>query len=168
MSRDFRNAPLPAEKFEPSTTKTVEMTEIDGVEQGAILRFTDVGGYGQSSQGKEFRTCYGDIYVIVNALRDYANMLDSVIQEWSLTGYHAAIFELHAARCRKIAGKYAVAIGYDYDKAVERCERRRAKGERNGDTGMDGLEAFVRKQELRPPTQRKTNHAAGQQEGKQT
>lgn len=39
------------------------------------------------------------------------------------------------------------AIGYDYDKAVKRCERRRAKGEHGEDTGIDGLEAFIRKRE---------------------
>ena len=138
---------LPAAKFESSMTTTVEMTEIDGMEPGAILCFTDVGKSGQPSEEKELHTCYGDLYVIVNALRDYANLLESVILEWSLTGFHAATYERHAARCRKIAGKYAAAIGYDYDKAVERCERRRVKGERDSDTGMDGLEAFVRKRE---------------------
>ena len=143
MSRE----PLPIAKFEPSTTTTVEMTEIDGIEQGAVLRFTDVGKPRHPSEAKELHTCYGDLYVIVNALRDYANLLESVIPEWGLTGFHAATYELHAARCRKIAGKYAAAIDYDYDKAVERCERRRAKGERDSDTGMDGLEAFIRKHE---------------------
>jgi len=123
------------------------MTEIDGMEQGAILRFTDVGQSGKPSENREVKTCYGDLYVIVNALRDYANILDSVILEWGLIGFHAATFELHAVRCRKIAGKYAAAIGYDYDKAVERCEKRRAKDEQGGDTGMDGLEALVRRKE---------------------
>lgn len=147
MSWDPKDAPLPAEKFETSISKTVEMTEIDAQEQGAILYFTDVGRSGQPCEDKKLHTCYGDLYVIVNALRDYANILDRVIEEWSLTGYHAVTYELHAARCRKIAGKYATAIGYDYDKALERCERRRIKGDRGGDTGMDGLEALVRKQE---------------------
>ena len=44
MSRE----PLPADKFELSTTAAVEMTEIDGIEQGAVLRFTDVGKFGVS------------------------------------------------------------------------------------------------------------------------
>ena len=118
MGRNPKDAPLPAAKFEPATSATVEMTEIDGMGQGAILRFTDVGRSGQSSRGRELRTCYGDLYAIVNALRDYANMLEGVIPEWNLTGYHAATYELHAARCREIAGKYAAAIGYDYDKNV--------------------------------------------------
>lgn len=147
MSRNPNDAPLSAAKFELSTTITVEMTEIDGMEQGAILHFTDVGKSDQPSEAKELRACYGDLYVIVNALRDYADLLENVIPEWGLTGYHAAIYELHAARCRKIAGKYAAAIGYDYDKAVKRCERRRAKGEHGEDTGIDGLEAFIRKRE---------------------
>ena len=150
MSRNPEELPLPAEKYEPPTTASVEMTEIDGMEQGAVLRFTDVGKSGRPSVDKELHTCYGDLYVIVNALRDYSNMLNSVIEEWGLMGYHAAIFALHAARCRKIAGKYAAAIDYNYDKAGERCEKRRAKGERAGDTGMDGLEAFVRKRENQP------------------
>ena len=41
MSRNPQDAPLPAAKFEPAATATVELTEIDGMEQGAILRFTD-------------------------------------------------------------------------------------------------------------------------------
>ena len=142
MSRNPQDAPLPAAKFEPATTATVEMTEIDGMEQGAILRFTDAG---QSGGDRELRTCYGDLYAVVNALRDYANILEGVIPEWGLTGYHAAVYELHAARCREIAGKYAAAIGYDYDKAMERCLKRRARDGSGDDTGLDGLEALARK-----------------------
>ena len=142
MSRNPQDAPLPAARFEPATTATVEMTESDGMEQGAILRFTDAG---QSGGDRELRTCYGDLYAVVNALRDYANILEGVIPEWGLTGYHAAVYELHAARCREIAGKYAAAIGYDYDKAMERCLKRRARDGSGDDTGLDGLEALVRK-----------------------
>ncbi len=168
MSRNPKDSPLSAEKFEPATTTTVEMTEIDGVEQGAILCFTDVGKIGKPSEDREFKTCYGDLYVIINALQDYANMLDSVIQEWGLTGFHAANYEIHAARCRKIAGKYAAAIRYDYDKAVERCEKRRAKGERGDETGMDGLEALVRKREISPTKHGKESANGGNDGGNQT
>lgn len=147
MSRDPSSAPLLASKFEGPTSETVEMTEIDGIKQGAILQFTDVGSSNGVSENKEVRTCYGNLYVIVNALRDYANILDSVIKEWSLIGFHAVTYEMHAARCRKIAGRYAAAIGYDYDKALEQCQKRRAKGERNEDTGVEGLEALMRKRE---------------------
>lgn len=37
MSRNPKDAPLPAEKFKKSTSQTVAMTEIDGMEQDAIL-----------------------------------------------------------------------------------------------------------------------------------
>ena len=67
---------------------------------------------------------------------------ESAVSAWELAGYHKAAYEIHAERCRKISRKYADAMGYDYDKALERCRRRRA---RDGDTGMDGLEALVRR-----------------------
>ena len=152
MSRNPQDAPLPAAMFEPATTATVELTEIDGMEQGAILRFTDAG---QSGGDRELRTCYGDLYAVVNALRDYANILEGVIPEWSLTGYHAAVYELHAARCREIAGKYAAAIGYNYDKAMERCLKRRARDGSGDDTGLDGLEALARKRRKPDPGPKK-------------
>lgn len=152
MSRNPQDAPLPAARFEPATTATVELTEIDGMEQGAILRFTDAG---QSGGDRELRTCYGDLYAVVNALRDYANILEGVIPEWGLTGYHAAVYELHAARCREIAGKYAAAIGYDYDKAMERCLKRRARDGSGDDTGLDGLEALARKRRKPDPGPKK-------------
>ena len=145
MSRGTKKPPLPAPKFEPSITETVEMTEIDGLEQGAILKFMDFGKRGEASEEKELKTCCGDLYVIINALRDYANILDSVVEEWGVTGYHAAGYQLHAERCRIIAKKYSVAIGYDYDKAVERCQKRRSKGKEVNDIGMDGLEAWAQK-----------------------
>lgn len=147
MNRDQN---LPQRKHETTTAETVEMSEVDGLEQGAVLQFTDVGKNGRPSESKEVKTCYGDLYVIVNALRDYANVLDGVIQERELSGIQVATYQLHAERCRKIAGKYSAAIGYDYDKALERCRRRHAKGEQQNDTGLDGMEAFVRKNKLRP------------------
>ena len=90
-------------------------------------------------------TCAGDLYVIINALRDYANVLEKVVSEGSLTNFQEGVFSLHAARCRKIAGKFSEQMGYDYNKAVERCLKRRAKGHREDDTGLDSLEALVQR-----------------------
>lgn len=39
----------------------------------------------------------------------------------------------------------AAAIGYDYDKAMEQCLKRRARDSSGDDTGLDGLEALARK-----------------------
>ena len=41
--------------------------------------------------------------------------------------------------------KYSAAIGYDYDKALERCQKRRAKEGTSRKTGMDGIEALLRR-----------------------
>jgi len=131
--------PLSKEQYEPELSKTVELTEIDGCTQGGILRYFD----GYTHEDKEIRTCPGDIYVICNALMDYANILDGVIEEWGLTGFHAANYELHAVRCRKISKKYADAIGYDYEKAMEKCLKRR--GRRDDDVGQDALTALARR-----------------------
>lgn len=109
--------------FSEGTTETVEMTEIDGMGQGAVLQFMDIPKGSHAHEEKEFQTCLGDLYVIVNALRDYANLLESAVSAWGLTGFHAAAYQLHAERCRK----------------------RRAKGSRDPDTGMDGLEALMYK-----------------------
>lgn len=38
------------------------------------------------------------------------------------------------------------------NKALERCQKRRVKGERAGDTGVDGLEALVRQNSFPPPS----------------
>ena len=126
--------------YTESTTETVEMTELDGMEHGAVLRYMDLGGPSKPCSTREVKTTMGDLYVIVNALRDYANLLESAVSAWGLTGYHEATYQIHAERCRKISGRYADAMGYDYDKALARCRKRRT---RDGGTGMDGLEALV-------------------------
>lgn len=35
--------------------------------------------------------------------------------------YHRAVYELHADKLEEISKKYQAGIGYDYDKAVEKC-----------------------------------------------
>lgn len=145
MGNPLKTAALLAKKHEPSTTETVEMTEIAGIKQEVILRFTDAG---KSDDAKQLNTCYGDLYIIINALRDYANMLENVVQDWGLTGFQAATYQLHAERCRKIAGEYSAAIGYDYDKALALCQKHKAKRPQSCDTGMDSMEALIYKNDI--------------------
>lgn len=89
-------------------------------------------------------TCYGDIYKTVNALRDYIRLLESVCDQWELTGFHRATYEYHAEKLRKIADKLQAGIGYDYDKAVERCKKKRARKSHSNDVGEDALLLTVR------------------------
>jgi hypothetical protein len=114
------------------TTKSIEVTEIDGMETGGLLQYFDV----KDRSNKVIQTCAGDIAVIINALEDYARLLDKVIEEWQLEGYHGAIYELHAARCRKISAKYQKASGYNYETALAKCRKRKEKAD---DVGEESL-----------------------------
>jgi hypothetical protein len=114
------------------TTESIEVTEIDGMETGGLLQYFDV----KDRSNKVIQTCAGDITVIINALEDYARLLDKVIEEWQLEGYHGAIYELHVARCRKISAKYQKASGYNYETALARCRKRKEKAD---DVGEESL-----------------------------
>lgn len=127
------------------TQETVEMSELDGTEQGAVLQYISLPKGGKKYEDMTLKTCAGDLYVIVNALHDYAGILERSASERKLTSYEQELFLIHAARCRKIAKKFSQQMGYDYDKALERCRNRRTRVKGSGDTGMDGLEAVVKK-----------------------
>lgn len=111
-------------QFEPGMTDTVELTELYGSEPGGIFDFL-----GREWTPTTVKTCWGELRVMVNALWDYADILEGVIDEWGLEGYHAAAYATHAARCRNIARKYAAAIGYDREKVLRDCHKRRAQAE---------------------------------------
>ncbi len=71
-------------------------------------------------------------------------LLESVCDQWELTGFHRATYEYHAEKLRKIADKLQAGIGYDYDKAVERCKKKRARKSHSNDVGEDALLLTVR------------------------
>lgn len=60
------------ELFEPILSRTIEM---DKLATEVILRFCDIDGE------HEIKTCYGDIYKIVNVFMDYARLLEAVNDE---------------------------------------------------------------------------------------
>ena len=127
---------LPQETFRPMIAQSVQLEQFLGEE--LIFCFQDLDGV------HTFTTCYGDIYKTVNALRDYVRLLESVCDQWELTGFHRATYEYHAEKLRKIADKLQAGIGYDYDKAVERCKKKRAKKSHSSDVGEDALLLTVR------------------------
>ena len=129
-----------------STLETVEMSEIDGTELGAVIRYISLPRGGMTHEAMALHTCVGDLYVIVNALYNYANILERAASDPKPSRYEQEVFLIHAARCRKIAGKFSEQMGYDYEKALERCQKRRAKENASSDTGMDGMTALVQKQ----------------------
>ena len=84
---------LPQESFRPMIVQSVQLEQFLGEE--LIFCFRDLDGV------HTFTTCYGDIYKTVNALRDYVRLLESVCDQWELTGFHRATYEYHAEKLRK-------------------------------------------------------------------
>lgn len=129
--------PLQMNLFESDMTATVDVTELYGAEPGGIFDFI-----GSNWEPTTILTCWGDLRVMVDALIDYAGILEKVVKEWGLDGYKAARYELHAARCRKIANKYAEAIGYDRDAVLKKCKR--FQSEPKDDVGGDAMDLMIK------------------------
>ncbi len=136
----LKPAPAPGdhrrEVFEPILSHTVEM---DKFTTEVILRYRDLDGE------HEIRTCPGDIYKIVNVFMDYARLLEIINDEWDLDAYHRAVNEVYADKLRSIAKKYQVAIGYDYDAAMAKCEAKKKKPPKDDDVGGDALDLAYKK-----------------------
>ena len=124
------------ELFEPILSRTIEM---DKLATEVILRFRDIDGE------HKIKTCYGDIYKIVNVFMDYARLLEAVNDEWGLDPYRRAVNEVTADKLRSIAKKYQEAIGYDYEDALMKCEAKKKKARKDDDVGSDALELAFKK-----------------------
>ena len=121
----------PRKLFEPIISRPMELEQYASE---ITLHMRDIDG------DHEIRTCYGDIYKIVNALMDYARLLELVCDEWRLQGYHRVYYEYHAEKLRAIAKKYQEGIGYDYDAAIEQCKAKKKRGPKDDSIGGDALE----------------------------
>lgn len=116
-----------------------ESVMLNSLEDPIILFFL-------TEKGRQtIQTCPGDIYKIVNALMDYARILELAVRQWDLCGFHKATYELRAEQLRKLARKYAGGIGYDYEKALQKCKKRQERRQRAGnDIGEDVLVLAIR------------------------
>lgn len=115
---DDQGLDLPQEQFEPLLSRSVN---IELLETEFTVSAFDIYG------DHVFKTCYGDIRKIVDALRDYSQMLEMVCVTWKLEGFHKAMYELRAQELRKIADQFQTGIGYDYDATMEKCCKKKGK-----------------------------------------
>lgn len=83
---------------------------------------------------------YGDVLKTILALRDYAEIMEQVCDEWGLEGFHRAIYELRAKSLHQISKKLEQGIGFHYDAAMRKCERRKKRIKKDDGVGED---AFV-------------------------
>ena len=128
---------LPAATYEPQLSASIDLERC--LSREVLLHVFDLSGT------HEVRTCYGDVVKIVNALRDYARLLETVCDEWELAGFHRATYEYQAEKLRQIADKLQCGIGYDYDAAVRKCQKLRGKKPRNDDVGEDAMVLAVKR-----------------------
>ena len=68
---------FPRKLFEPIISRSIAL---DKLETEVVLHAFDINGT------HDIQTCYGNIYKVVNALMDYAKMLEEVCDEWGLQG----------------------------------------------------------------------------------
>ncbi len=127
---------LPRDKFESLCIMPIEL---DAMREELVIAFQDIDG------PCKIKSCYGDICKIVNALMDYSKMLEMVCDHWNLLGFHRATYEYHAEKLRAIARKYQAGIHYDYDAAVEKCQKKRSKKQSDDDVGGEAMEMAYRK-----------------------
>lgn len=134
---------LPQEQFGALISQPVELDRL-GTELNICFR----GLKGPC----EIKTCYGDICKIVNALRDYSRLLRMACDEWALPAFQQAFFELHAEKLETISKKFQSGIGYDYDKALEKCQKKRRK--HRDDIGDEALALAYRKSQMEAETKK--------------
>lgn len=70
---------LPSATYEPQLSASIDLERCLSSE--VLLHVFDLSGT------HEVKTCYGDVVKIVNALRDYAKLLELVCDEWELGGF---------------------------------------------------------------------------------
>ena len=136
--------------FGETAARTVKFNNLD---KELIISFMDFEGQ------CEIKTCPGDIYKIVNALMDYSRLLETAAQEWDITSYHKAVYEVSAEQLRKIANKFAFGIGYNYYEAVEKCKKRMERQKKKGSGSSDDIGEEALALTLRRGRKPKSNQA---------
>ncbi len=78
---------------------------------------------------------YGDMVLIICMLKDYLRMLaEKEGVEW----------DYYKVRFAKMADRLSMQIGYDYDKALEKCRKKMNVGESSSDVGEDAMTLAVK------------------------
>ena len=121
----------PKEIFEEVFSTQEALDELLKTE--ADLHVFTVGGF------VAVHTCYGDICKIVCAIMNYASLMELVCGQWDLTGLHRISYESQAKKLRQIADKLQKCIGYDYEKALRKCMKRKNKSTRDDGVGEEAL-----------------------------
>lgn len=119
------------------TEQTLQITEeIKQAEENSVK----IEYYTLDGKRPVISMCPGDLIIMCNVLNDYASALDVFSEE--KTGYEQAVYKYQAGRCRKIQKKLEESLGYDVQKSIEKCAKK--KGKKNNDIGEDALVLAIR------------------------
>ena len=124
------------EVYEQVLAQPIEIAELG---RELLICFDDLDG------PCEISTCYGDIRKIIDTLMDYARLLEMACDQWDLQGFQRARYEIRADDLRKLSKKYQTGIRYDYEAALEKCKKKRAKKQTDDDVGGDAMDIAYRK-----------------------
>lgn len=94
----------------------------------------------------EITLVYGDLMKIILAVRDYAEIMDQVCDECGLEGFHKALYQLRARKLQEISTKLEKSIGFDYDAAMRKCQRKKYRRNNGSDVGEEALILTSRQQ----------------------
>ena len=82
---------------------------------------------------------YGDVVLIICMLHDYVKMLDEVkADDIQYQAYYRGVF-------MKMADRLAEQIEYDYEKQLEKCQKKMMKKEKDSDIGEDSFVLAVKR-----------------------
>lgn len=109
---------------------------------GVPIEFLELG-----AGKRQIYSSYGDLVAIINAMADYADLLDGyrVTYPERLNAFQAATYEYQAERCRKIQKSFEAQIGYDRAANIEKCQKRREKNKAEDDVGEEALVLMARR-----------------------
>lgn len=118
-------------EFSPEISSEIHEDEMNMVP----IRYYDV----KAGYETIFNMCQGYLFIICNAMADYTDLLEKSIEERSDTIDEVSrfMYDYHAKRCLKIFKELEQALGYDREKAIEKC--RKKQGESNDDVGEEAL-----------------------------
>ena len=91
----------------------------------------------------EVRMSTGDLTLIVAVLHDYLIQIDKMLEtDETPPNYHRALWEYYKDKFKKITDNISAQIGYDYEKAKEKCKKDADK-KSTSTVGGDGLEMAI-------------------------
>jgi len=86
-------------------------------------------------------TCSGEIRIIVEALADYYDIASEKVD--GMDGYAKAVWGYHMQRIKEIQTKLEDSIGYNRDRQLEICMKKKHK--KDDDIGEDALALLCKK-----------------------